>query len=195
MRNKFKFLLVINFIAILFFSCASSSGEKFAGVMTSVIGTGNLKYYIRPSKMLSENYSEDKAYLMIDFSYQMKNADYVSDAYTNFSIYFDKISYVERAYFLLENDIEQSKLIKSEIADETVNPNQVELFDITTFDRNMKTPFIRVGTITKQADIQRVLKALANNNAKLVVVLTNKEVLSFEPSEELITKINNAFDR
>ena len=67
-------------------SCASTYTRNNEKVITAYMESKNLKYYIRPGKMIAEHANVD-AYVMIDFSYQMNKRAYVSDAYTNFTCY------------------------------------------------------------------------------------------------------------
>ncbi len=195
MKNKLKLLLISAFVFFSIFSCTTTG--KFDDVMTTPIYSGNLKYYIRPARMNSENFENDKAYVMIDFSYQKKNQYYVSDAYTNFSIYYKDIDFIETAEFIFDNS--NSKTEEKSDNRNTENSEEenlsVKLHEPSTLDRNTRIAYIRITTIMKKDDVEKVLKGLASNTAKLRLVLTNKTVLTFEASKDLIYKVNTAFER
>ncbi len=179
MKKKIKLLFVLGLILLALSSCNTTPG-KFDRVMTSIAGTGNLKHYIRPTEIRSVNYAKDKAYALIDFSYQKNNQDYVSDAYTNFSINYKNSDFVESSSFILDTE-EDAETVK--------------LFEITTFDRDSSRGYIRIGTILKKDDVGKVLKLLSMKKAKLRIVFVNKDVLIFEASDDLVESIKMAFQR
>ena len=57
-------------------SCATTYTRDKEKVITAYMESKNLKYYIRPGKMIAEHANVD-AYVMIDFSYQMNKRAYV----------------------------------------------------------------------------------------------------------------------
>ncbi len=193
MKKKITLLFLLTLVAFASLSCRTNAG-KFDKVMTAIAGTGYLKYYIRPTEMRSENYDKDRAYVKIDFSYQKENQNYVSDAYTNFSINYEHSDFVEASSFIIDNsDVmsnpnDEEKLSKK-------SPKIIELSNITTFDRDSGRGYIRIGTILKKDDVEEVLTQLSKKKAKLRVVFVSKEVLIFEASDDLVDSIKTAFQR
>lgn len=170
---KKKYLII--FFTLLILSCVSVTPPMGnTNVMTFCMESGNLKYYIRPAKMkcIDDN---DKSYVLIDFTYQMKNRDYVSSAYTNFTVYCKTDAFVEQAFFVLE--------------DEQI----VNLSEIYTLDRNVSLGFIRVSTLLANENLEKVLIALNQSKARLVVKFDKGQSITFIPTKDMMDKINEAF--
>ncbi len=137
-----------------------------------------MKYYIRPGKMTEPPETGGKAMVMIDFTYQKLNDEYVSDAFVNFTLHQEEISFIKEASFLFLE-----------------NKNEVELLDIKTLDRNAAKDFIRVATILKKGDVKSVLEALNSSSCVLKIKQSDGSQKIFIPSEDIIYKINQAFSR
>ena len=173
---KNVYLLVF---ALLLASCASAPYSSLgkSNVITAYTESGSLKYYVRPFKMLSENYKADKAYLMIDFTYQMQKRDYVVNAYVNFTVYDKTTAFIEGARFLLpENKV-------------------IELSDISTLDRDTYQGYIRVTTILEKQSIKDVLEKLQSLGAKLEVAFDDGTSKQFVATKETVERINEVFSK
>ncbi len=134
-----------------------------------------MKYYIRPEKMVLKGEKDTSSHVMADFTYQMKQREYVSDAYFNFTLHNKADAFILKAYFILD-----SKEI-------------VELFDLNTLDRNLSLGYVRVSTIVKQEKVKDVLLGIHKGSAVLKVVLDNNTEMEFIASKELISRIEEAF--
>lgn len=172
---KFKYLLPIAFICILCSSCAGvnffSGDEK---VFISPMPSGNLKYYIRPGKMISENFKNDKAFILIDFTYQKLNRDYVSDAYTNFTLTYKTTAFVRGASF-------------------KTNDKTFPLSNIALLSRNTKQNHIRVSTVLPCDYIDEVLKKLESSQIVLEIELDDGSKKTFVSTKDLSARITEAF--
>lgn len=175
MKRYFYVLCLVS----LFVGCASFSSPTLCkeNVITAYMQSGNLKYYVRPSKMLSEDYKSDKAYLMVDFTYQMEKRAYVCDAYVNFTVYDKTTTFIEKARFLLP----EGRII--------------ELSNISTLDRDTYKGYIRVMTILEKQFIKDVLENLQNFNAKLEVLFDDGTFKKFVATKDVVKKINEAFSK
>ena len=144
-------------------------------VITAYMESGNMKYYIRPEKMVLKGEKANSSHVMADFTYQMKQREYVSDAYFNFTLHNKADAFILKAYFILD-----SKEI-------------VELFDLNTLDRNLSLGYVRVSTIIKEEKVKDVLLGIHKGTAVLKVVLDNNTEMEFIASKELISRIEEAF--
>ncbi len=169
-----KNILLICILAVCLSSCTSVASKK-QNVLTAYMENTYLKYYIRPGKMISTAFKDDKAFVMIDFSYQKDNRNYVSDAYVNFTLNYAVDAYIETAGFLLPNN------------------EQVMLHNPTTLDRNVNQGYIRISTLLKQADVQKVLENIAESSAFLILILENGEKKIFSVTADLSHRIKEAF--
>lgn len=174
----FAAFVFLNFALI---SCVTGPAGK-EKVMTAYMQSGNLKYYIRPGKMLPENFKDTKSkdYVMIDFSYQMEKRKYVSEAYTNFTLYCKTNAYIEEASFLLPDGDKIKK---------------VRLLDISTVDRDAVKGFIRVSTVLEREYVKEVLENLRSSKAVLTISLDDGSLLKFESSQDITERINEAFSK
>lgn len=160
--------------ALLFTGCVTAPSGK-EKVMTAYMQSGTLKYYIRPGKMAAENTKTDKAYIMIDFTYQMEKRNYVSDAYVNFTLHDKTNAFIEAAQFLLPEG------------------KTVELSKIATLDRDVSKGYIRVTTVLEKERIREVLEALQTSAAALEVSLDDGSSKKLFVTKDLIERINEAF--
>ena len=144
-------------------------------VITAYMESGNMKYYIRPEKMVLKGEKANSSHVMADFTYQMKQREYVSDAYFNFTLHNKADAFILKAYFILD-----SKEI-------------VELFDLNTLDRNLSLGYVRVSTIIKEEKVKDVLLGIHKGTAVLKVVLDNNTEMEFIASKDLINRIEEAF--
>lgn len=167
------FCIIISVIAVS--SCTTTYGRDKEKVITAYMESKNLKYYIRPGKMTVEDTNID-AYVMLDFSYQMKQRIYVSDAYTNFTCYNRSGSFIESAVFLLPH------------SDETI-----PLTDISTLDRDVKKGYIRVSTILANPHVEKILKAIHASECVLRLTFDDGNTLSFAATDDLKSRIQEAF--
>ena len=161
-------LLFCIITVILSSSCVTAYTRDKEKVLTAYMESKNLKYYIRPGKMIAEQANVD-AYIMIDFSYQMNKRVYVSDAYTNF---------IETAAFVLPTSGEK-----------------ILLTDISTLDRDVKKGFIRVSTILENQYVEKVLKALHESYCVLSLTFDDGSTQSFVATDDLKTRIFDAFSK
>ena len=170
--------IVFVFVSLLVFvSCATlSQSSGSSKVMTVFMEDGTLKHYIRPSVMTAAA-PQEKSSVMIDFTYRMKNRDYVSPAYTNFTLYSKNDAFVERARFVLSSGV------------------SAELTDIKTLDKNAKRGFVRTATLLSQDAVENVLSALRDNSAFLEITLDDGTTQMFRPSKDLINKIAEALGK
>lgn len=146
-------------------------------VITAYMESGNMKYYIRPEKMVLKGEKANSSHVMADFTYQMKQREYVSDAYFNFTLHNKVDAFILKAYFILD-----SKEI-------------VELFDLNTLDRNLSLGYVRVSTIIKEEKVKDVLLGIHKGTAVLKVVLDNNTEMEFIASKDLINRIEEAFHK
>lgn len=146
-------------------------------VITTYMESGNMKYYIRPEKMVLKGEKANSSHVMADFTYQMKQREYVSDAYFNFTLHNKADAFILKAYFILD-----SKEI-------------VELFDLNTLDRNLSLGYVRVSTIIKEEKVKDVLLGIHKGTAVLKVVLDNNTEMEFIASKDLINRIEEAFHK
>lgn len=146
-------------------------------VITAYMESGNMKYYIRPEKMVLKGEKANSSHVMADFTYQMKQREYVSDAYFNFTLHNKADAFILKAYFILD-----SKEI-------------VELFDLNTLDRNLSLGYVRVSTIIKEEKVKDVLLGIHKGMAVLKVVLDNNTEMEFIASKDLINRIEEAFHK
>ena len=170
--------IVFVFVSLLVFvSCATlSRSSDSSKVMTVFMEDGTLKHYIRPSAMPAAA-PQEKSSVVIDFTYRMKNRDYVSPAYTNFTLYSKNDAFVERARFVLSSGV------------------SAELTDIKTLDKNAKRGFVRTATLLSQDAVENVLSALRGNSAFLEITLDDGTTQLFRPSKDLINKIAEALGK
>lgn len=170
--------IVFVFVSLLVFvSCATlSRSSDSSKVMTVFMEDGTLKHYIRPSAMTAAA-PQEKSSVAIDFTYRMKNRDYVSPAYTNFTLYSKNDAFVERARFVLSSGV------------------STELTDIKTLDKNAKRGFVRTATLLSQDAVENVLSALRGNSAFLEITLDDGTTQMFRPSKDLINKIAEALGK
>lgn len=136
-----------------------------------------MKYYIRPEKMVLKGEKDTSSHVMADFTYQMKQREYVSDAYFNFTLHNKADAFILKAYFILD-----SKEI-------------VELFDLNTLDRNLSLGYVRVSTIIKEEKVKDVLLGIHKGTAVLKVELDNNTEMEFIASKDLISRIEEAFHK
>jgi len=146
-------------------------------VITAYMESGNMKYYIRPEKMVLKGEKANSSHVMADFTYQMKQREYVSDAYFNFTLHNKADAFILKAYFILD-----SKEI-------------VELFDLNTLDRNLSLGYVRVSTIIKEEKVKDVLLGIHKGTAVLKVELDNNTEMEFIASKDLISRIEEAFHK
>jgi len=146
-------------------------------VITAYMESGNMKYYIRPEKMVLKGEKANSSHVMADFTYQMKQREYVSDAYFNFTLHNKADAFILKAYFILD-----SKEI-------------VELFDLNTLDRNLSLGYVRVSTIIKEEKVKDVLLGIHKRTAVLKVELDNNTEMEFIASKDLINRIEEAFHK
>jgi len=159
-------------------SCATAAYTRDKEkVLTAYMESKNLKYYIRPGKMIAEHANAD-AYVMIDFSYQMNKRAYVSDAYTNFTCYNRLGAFIEAAAFLISNSKET-----------------IPLTDISTLDRDVKKGYIRVSTILANQYVEKVLKALHDSDCVLSITFDDGNTQSFVATDDLKERIFEAFSK
>lgn len=137
--------------------------------------SGTRKYYIRPGKMVLQKEKDTSSHIMADFTYQMRQREYVSDAYFNFTLHNKADAFILKAYFILD-----SKEI-------------VELFELNTLDRNLSLGYVRVSTIIKKEKVKDVLMSLHKGMAVLKVELDNHAEMEFVASKDLISRIEEAF--
>lgn len=155
-------------------STAAPEKEK---VITAYMQSGNMKYYIRPSKMEPNEKTNSPNYVVADFTYQMKRREYVSDAYFNFTLHAKVDAFIVKAYFILNSN------------------ETVELFELNTLDRNLSEGYVRVSTVIKNEKVQTVLQGLHNGTAILRTILDNNTEMEFVASKDLINRIEEAFYR
>lgn len=164
----------------LFFSCAGLPVSSFFGsekVLTNFMPSGNLQYYIRPGKMISSGFKTDKAFVLLDFTYQKSNRDYVSDAYTNFTITYKTTAFVKAAYF-------------------KINDNKIiPLTNISLLFRNVKQNHIRVSTVLPCDYIDEVLKRLESSQAVLEIEFDDGSIKTFLPTKDLTERLTEAFSK
>ena len=173
---KKYFFVLISFL-FLFSSCISTLPSGKEKVITAYMESGNMKYYIRPEKMVLKGEKANSSHVMADFTYQMKQREYVSDAYFNFTLHNKADAFILKAYFILD-----SKEI-------------VELFDLNTLDRNLSLGYVRVSTIINEEKVKDVLLGIHKGTAVLKVELDNNTEMEFIASKDLINRIEEAFHK
>ncbi|UTC62696.1 hypothetical protein E4O05_02005 [Treponema sp. OMZ 787] len=170
---KKYFFILIPFL-MLFSSCLTGPSGK-EKVITAYMESGNMKYYIRPAKMILNDEKDTSSSVMADFTYQMRKRDYVSDAYFNFTLHSKIDSFISKAFFVLDSK------------------ETIELFQLETLDRNLSMGYIRVSTILKQEKLKTVLEGLHNGEAVLRVVLDNGAAMEYIPSKDFKNRIQESF--
>lgn len=170
---KKYFFVFIPFL-LLFSSCITvpSGKEK---VITAYMESGNIKYYIRPAKMILKDKKDNSSHIMADFTYQMKQRKYVSDAYFNFTLHSKIDAFISKASFVLDTK------------------EVIYLFELTTLDRNFALGYIRVSTILKKEKVKEVLEKLNRGEALLKVELDNGSIKEYIPSKELKKRVEESF--
>lgn len=177
MSALLKKIIFVCAAPFVFVSCATLSQSSGSNkVMTVFMEDGTLKHYIRPSVMTAAA-PQEKSSVMIDFTYRMKNRDYVSPAYTNFTLYSKKDVFVERARFVFSSG------------------TAAELTEIKTLDKNAKQGFVRAATLLPQEAVESVLSALHDDKALLEITLDDGTTQTFRPSKDLIDKIAESFGK
>ena len=174
--KKCCFIFCVAASFLLCSSCATYLSSNKEKVITAYMPSKYLKYYIRPGKMAYEAPMAD-TYVMIDFSYQMDKRAYVSNAYTNFTLYDRSEAFIDSAYFLFPDG------------------TRAVLSEISTLDRNTTKGYIRISTILEQQNIERVLTALEKSDCILTVILEDGTSKSFVATEDLATRIREAFSK
>lgn len=169
-----KYLFILITFLFLFSSCVTAPSGR-AKVITAYMESGNIKYYIRPAKMILKDAKDTSSSVMADFTYQMKQRDYVSDAYFNFTLNNKADAFILKACFVLNSN------------------ETIELFDLNTLDRNSSLGYIRVSTIIKKENIKDVLESLHKDAVVLKLVLDNNTEMEFSASKDLISHIEEAF--
>ena len=114
---------------------------------------------------------------MIDFSYQMDKRNYVSNAYVNFTLYNRSDAYIDAASFSFPND------------------DDIELTELSILDRDTSKGYIRASTILEQNNIEKVLKGLHESACVLKVTLENGSTLSFIVTDDVKSRIGEAFSK
>lgn len=177
MNALLKKIFFIFTAPLVFASCATlSQSSGNSKVMTVFMDDGTLKHYIRPAAMTAVA-PQKKSSVMIDFTYRMKNRDYVSPAYTNFTLYSKNDAFVKSARFIFASGM------------------ATELTEIKTLDRDARQGFVRTATVLAQDDVKKVLYALHDESAILEVTLDNGIMQTFRPSKDLINKIAESFGK
>ncbi len=171
-----KMALFFLSLSLVFVSCTTYPSGNI-GVITAFMETGNTKYYIRPALMTADR-EESLASVKIDFTYQKVNADYVSDAYVNFTLHDKTTAFIKEACFILPE-----------------HEKPIPLVDIKTLDRNTSAEFIRVTTRLEKDFINPVLEVLHVKQGRLRVLLTDENQQDFIPTDELVLKITEAFSK
>ena len=176
MKRNIRFFAVCLLAShVFFFGCATGNHGR-QRVLTAYMDNGYLKYYIRPEKMESTEYKKDKAFVMIDFSYQKENREYVSDAYVNFTLHYATDAYITKAFFSCNDEV-------------------IPLSNIRTLDRSVSEKYIRISTIAQKTDIGRLLDNLKAQKGVLEISLENGETKSFVPTASLVERIEEAFGK
>ena len=166
---KLKYVLPIVVISLIYSSCVSMSfSSRNEKVFTTYMPSGNLQYYIRPGKMISKSLKNDKAFVLIDFTYQKLNRNYVNDAYTNFTITYKTTAFVRSASFKTDDKI-------------------IPLLNISLLSRNVKQNHIRVNSVLPCDCIDEVLKKLESSQAVLEIEFDDGSIKTFLPMKELPT--------
>lgn len=136
---------------------------------------GNVKYYIRPSKLTSDEKTD--VYAMLDITYQKHNRAYVSPGFVNFTLQVSTSAFVRSAQFVLPEE------------------QIIPLTDISTLDRNTAKGFIRVSTVVAQDSMALLLEKLHAARVVLEVVMDDDTVYRFTVSQELTDKLTEAFQK
>lgn len=127
--------------------------------------------------MDSTDFKTDKAVLFLDFTYQKSNRDYVSDAYTNFTLMYKTTAFVTDAYF-------------------KTNDNKIiPLTNVSLLSRNINKNFIRVSTILQADFVDEILKKLEVSEAVLEIKLDDGSIKTFVPTKDLSERITDAFSK
>lgn len=174
--KKYLLTAAALFSLAVLLGCATGNSGK-TKVVTAYMPSGNLKYYIRPGKMVREKTASDKAHVLIDFTYQMEKRVFVSDAYANFTLYADTEAFIEGARFVLP-------------AGKTV-----ELSQLSTLDRDVRSGYVRVSTVLEKGEIREVLDSLKTLEGVLEITLDDGSVKRFAATNDLSVRIDEAFSK
>ncbi len=151
----------------------ASGNEK---VIVTYASSGYLQYYLRPAKMVCTD-KDDKAFVLIDFTYQKDGRAYVTDAYVNFTLNCKTDAFISSARFVL--------------TDSTV----AELQNLSMLRRSKKEGLLRVTTTLEKERIEEVLQALYDSKALLEITLDDGSVKRFTATRDLIDRIDDAFSK
>lgn len=167
-------------ICILFFSCAGipvSSSSGSGKVITNFMPSGNLQYYIRPAKMLPPDSKTEKNSVLIDFTYQKQNRDYVTDAYVKFTLNCKTDAFITEACFKTEDGM------------------KIPLSAPSLLFRDTKKNTMRVTTVLEASRINEVLEKLQSSQALLEIMLDDGYIQLFLPTKDLTKSIAEAFSK
>jgi len=179
MKIKIKIKILLAGACICFFlsGCMmmpyASGNEK---VIVTYASSGYLQYYLRPVKMIC-TVKDDKAFVLIDFTYQKDGRAYVTDAYVNFTLNCKTDAFISAARFVLT---------EAAVAD---------LKNISMLRRSKKEGVIRVTTMLEKERIEEVLQALYDSKALLEITLDDGSVKRFTVTRDLIDRIDDAFSK
>ena len=164
-------------ISLLLLSLVSCVSYRITNeqVITTYMDNGNVKYYIRPSKLTSDEKAGTSA--MLDITYQKRNRAYVSQGFVNFTLQVSTSAFVRSAQFILPEE------------------QVIPLTDISTLDRDAAKGFIRVSTVAAQDSMALLLEHLHTTQAVLEVVMDDDAVYRFTATQELTDKLAEAFQR
>lgn len=174
---KIKNILIALCICFFLSGCMmmphASGKEKVIVVYAS---SGYLQYYLRPAKMICTD-KDDKAFVLIDFTYQKDGRSYVTDSYVNFTLNCKTDAFISSARFVLTD---------SAVA---------ELKNLSMLKRSKKEGLIRVTTTLEKERIEEVLQALYDSKALLEITLDDGSVKRFIVTRDLIDRIDDAFSK
>lgn len=174
---KIKILLAGACICFFLSGCMmiphASGNEK---VLVTYASSGYLQYYLRPAKMICTD-KDDKAFVLIDFTYQKDGRSYVTDAYVNFTLNCKTDAFISSARFMLTD---------SAVAD---------LKNLSMLRRSKKEGLLRVTTTLEKERIEEVLQALYDSKALLEITLDDGSVKRFAVTRDLIDRIDEAFSK
>ena len=174
---KIKILLAGACICFFLSGCMTApyaSGKE--KVITAYVSSGYLQYYLRPAKMVCTD-KDDKAFVLIDFTYQKDGRSYVTDAYVNFTLNCKTDAFISAARFVLPESA------------------CAELQNLSLLRRSKKEGLLRVTTVLEKERIQDVLDALYDSKALLEITLDDGSVKRFGATKDMVNRIDEAFSK
>ena len=179
MKIKIKIKILLAGACICFFLSGCMTPPYASGnekVIVTYASSGYLQYYLRPAKMVCTD-KDDKAFVLIDFTYQKDGRAYVTDAYVNFTLNCKTDAFISSARFVLTDSA------------------AAELQNLSLLRRSKKEGLLRVTTTLEKERVEGILQALYDSKALLEITLDDGSVKRFTATRDLIDRIDDTFSK